>query len=391
MKIPSYVTVRDLPSGRRYEVRIEVTGPGGERRQVRRRFKVLKDAIAAHAKVTAERAAGTHIAPTDLTVKSACEAWLSGRRVKPTTHAAYSFALQPVIDTYGDRKVQSITKADVEALVAALRDGTTDRGVWSRTSINPMLARWRSVWQDLHAQGVLARNVVALVEPLRKPSGEAAMKTDDTLSEAEVKRLVDAHGEGAEPSLRRRELFVHLALLGMRRGEISGLRWSAVVLTGESPTLTIRATRVATVAGIIEQSDAKTASSERTLPIPAHLLPILRRVRKVQRERQLLAGSKWAGPADGYVIALDLGEPPSPRTLNAWWNASLRDAKLPHRRLHASRHTAASLLNLRGAPVTMIAAWLGHGDGGVLAMRTYVHTSNAILQAAAKLLGEETG
>ncbi len=91
------------------------------------------------------------------------------------------------------------------------------------------------------------------------------------------------------------------------------------------------------------------------------------------------------------MIALDLGEAPSPRTLNAWWNASLRDAKLPHRRLHASRHTAASLLNLRGAPVTMIAAWLGHGDGGVLAMRTYVHTTDAILQAAAKLLGGAAG
>ncbi len=103
------------------------------------------------------------------------------------------------------------------------------------------------------------------------------MKTDDALSEAEVEQLVDAHGEGAEPSPRRRELFVHLALLGMRRGEISGLRWSAVQLTGENPTLTIRATRIATVSGIIEQSDAKTAASARTLPIPAHLLPILRR------------------------------------------------------------------------------------------------------------------
>ena len=135
----------------------------------------------------------------------------------------------------------------------------------------------------------------------------------------------------------------------------------------------------------------RTAASARTLPIPAHLLPILRRVRKEQRATQLRAGSKWAGPKDGYVIALDLGEAPSPRTLNAWWNASLRDAKLPHRRLHASRHTAASLLNLRGAPVTMIAAWLGHGDGGVLAMRTYVHTTDAILQAAAKLLGGAAG
>jgi len=54
--------------------------------------------------------------------------------------------------------------------------------------------------------------------------------------------------------------------------------------------------------------------------------------------------------------------------------------------LHASRHTAASLLNLRGAPVTLIAAWLGHADGGVLAMRTYVHTRDETLVEAARLL-----
>lgn len=66
------------------------------------------------------------------------------------------------------------------------------------------------------------------------------------------------------------------------------------------------------------------------------------------------------------------------------------DANLPHRRLHASRHTAASLLSLRGAPVPMIAAWLGHADGGVLAMRVYVHTPGAALEGTAALLSKGT-
>ncbi|ANO21586.1 hypothetical protein BAB78_01115 [Mycobacteroides abscessus] len=361
--------------------------------QPKRRFKTLEAAKDWHATTSAELAAGTHTPPSDLTVREAVEAWLAAKaaRVKPTTADAYTAALQPVIDRYGDTKVQAITKHDVETLITELRTGTTDRGVWKRTSINPMLARWKKVWADLHAQGVLARNVVALVEPLRKRSGEPAMKTDDSLSEAEVELLVKAHADGADSYARRREPFVHLALLGLRRAELAGLRWSAVDLDAESPTLTVRATRVATAAGIVAQDDAKTVSSARTLPIPPHVVPILRRARVEQLHTKLATGEKWEGGDDHHVFCHDLGKPLSPRTLNAWWTRSLADAGLPHRRLHASRHTAASLLHLRGTPIAVTAAWLGHGDGGVLALRTYTHVQGPSLDEAAARLSKGTG
>lgn len=387
-RLPSYVRRVDTGDGVRYEVRLHGSRSDGSRFQHRRRFKTVADAAAWHAKITAELAAGTHTAPTDLTVGQAIETWLAAKcaRVKPTTAQAYTAALRPVVDRYGLVKVQKIAKADVEALVTELRTGSGPRGVWARTSINPMLARWRSVWADLLAEGVLARNVVALVEPLRKPSGEPAMKTDDCLSEAEVTQLIATHTGTDDAHARRRELFLHLALLGLRRAEIAGLRWSAVDLDAPAPTLTVRTTRVSTAAGVIEQADAKTAASSRVLPIPVHMLPILRRVRREQQKMKLTAGRLWEGEADGHLLTHDLGRALSPRTLNNWWTRSLDFAGLPRRRLHASRHTAASLLNLRGAPVPMTAAWLGHADGGVLAMRTYVHTQDAALVAAAKLL-----
>lgn len=388
-RLPSFITRVEGKRGVRYEARINATLPGGDRLQNRKRFKTVDEAKDWYSSTTADLAAGTHTPPSELTVREAVEAWLCAKsaRVKPTTADAYTAALQPVVDRYGDVKAQAITKHDVEVLITELRTGTTDRGVWKRTSINPMLARWKKVWADLHAQGILARNVVALVEPLRKPSNEPAMKTDDSLSEAEVELLIKAHADGAGEYARRRELFVHLALLGLRRAELAGMRWSAIDLDADAPTLTVRATRVSTAAGIVEQDDAKTISSVRTLPIPPHLLPILRRVRAEQTETRQRLGERWEGGDDHHLFCHDLGAPLSPRTLNAWWNKSLSDAGLPHRRLHASRHTAASLLSLRGAPVPMIAAWLGHADGGVLAMRTYVHTPGAALEGAAALLG----
>ncbi|SLJ22767.1 site-specific recombinase, phage integrase [Mycobacteroides abscessus subsp. abscessus] len=390
-RLPSYITRVEGKRGVRYEARINATLPGGDRLQNRKRFKTVDEARDWHSTTMAELAAGTFTAPSDMTVREAIEAWLTAKklRVKPTTGDAYTAALDPVVERYGDAKVQAITKLDVELLITELLSGTGNRGVWARTSINPMLARWRKVWGDLHAQGILARNVVALVEPLRKPSGELDMKTDDSLSESEVDQLCAAHGEGAGQYARRRELFVHLALLGLRRGELAGMRWSAVELDSETPTITVQATRVPTRAGVVAQDDAKTISSRRTLPIPPHLLPIFRRVRNEQVHARVRLGERWEGGSDWHLFCHDFGAPLSPRTLNAWWTRSLADAGLGHRRLHASRHTAASLLSLRGCPVQLIAAWLGHADGGVLAMRVYVHTPGAALGGPAALLSKQ--
>jgi len=387
-RLPSFITRVEGKRGVRYEARINATLPGGDRLQHRKRFKTVAEAKDWHSSTTADLAAGTHTPPSDLTVREAVEVWLTAKsaRVKPTTADAYTAALQPVVDRYGDVKAQAITKHDVEVLITELRTGTTERGVWKRTSINPMLARWKKVWADLHAQGILARNVVALVEPLRKRSGEPAMKTDDSLSEAEVEQLVKAHADGADSYARRREPFVHLALLGLRRAELAGLRWSAIDLDSETPTLNVRSTRVPTRAGVVSQDDAKTISSRRTLPIPPHLLPIIRRVRHEQVHAKVRLGVRWEGGDDWHLFCHDFGAALSPRTLNAWWTKSLKDAGLDHRRLHASRHTAASLLALRGCPVQIIAAWLGHADGGVLAMRVYVHTPGEALGGAAALL-----
>lgn len=386
-RLPSYISRVEGKRGVTYEARIN-HGPADARTQLRKRFRTAAEAKAWHAEVMAELAAGTHVATSDLTVGQACAAWLEAKcaRVKPTTAAAYRGNLAPVIARYGPLPVQKLTKADVEALITELRTGAGDRGVWKRTSINPMLARWKRVWADLHAQGIIRRDVVALVEPLRKPAGEPPMQTDDSLTEAEVQQLLDAHTDADNVYARRREPFLHLALLGLRRGEIAGLRWSAVDLDADTPTLSVRATRIPATGSIIEQDSAKTASSARTLPIPQHLVPILRRARTEQQRIRLRLGPLWEGGDDPYLFCGDLGAPLSPRTFNSWWGRSLEAAGLPHRRLHASRHTAASLLHARGAPIAVVAAWLGHADGGVLALRTYTHVQGPLLTKAAALL-----
>ena len=49
-------------------------------------------------------------------------------RIKPTTYAAYTAALAPVIQRYGRLPVQAITRADVETLIAELVAGSAGAG-----------------------------------------------------------------------------------------------------------------------------------------------------------------------------------------------------------------------------------------------------------------------
>lgn len=387
--LPPQIKRRELPSGTvRYEVIADATREG-KRHQTRKRFAKLQDAKDHLAALQGDVVRGVHVRRSVLTVEQAIDAWLSGQRLRPKTRSAYITALRPMVDALGDKTVQKVTKSDIETVVRALVEGTSETGTWNAptkltknakktrskwaaTSINPMLARLRSVWQDLVDQGVVSRNVPALIRPL--PTSRPEMRT---LTVEQVETLF-AHisGERLEP-------FVHLALLGLRRGEIGGLRWTAIDLDSTPPTLTVTSNRVA-VAGGAAEADPKTEAGRRVLPIPDELLPILRRARQRSREEQLAAGSKWVG--QGYVVADELGNPYHPDTLYKYWSRILKDGGLPHVRLHDARHSCATLMHQRGVPLAVIAAWLGHTDAS-FTLRTYAHSSPSALADAATTLG----
>lgn len=389
-KIPEFVTPIDLPSGRRYEVRVEVTGTG-KRQQKRKRFKTLKEAVDFHQGTGADRSRGVHVAPSELTVQQAVDSWLLGQRIRPKTRSAYVTSLRPIVDHLGSRPVQSITKDDIESVVQALRAGTSRMGTWNAptklkksaknvrspwaaSSINPMLARTRSIFDDLVNQGVVVRNVAALVKPLATDTE----KTMNTLNAEQVTQLLavtDSHCYG---------IAWRLAVLGLRRGEILALSWDAIDF--DTGALSVTAARLATAGGATTGAP-KTKTSVRTLPMPEDLTAALRRVRKRQLESKLKLGSKWTDSA--YVIVDELGVAPYPDTLTAAWRKALAAASLPHVRLHDARHSCATLMHLNGVPTVVIAAWLGHQDPG-FTLRTYAHSNHDALAAAAAMLGSIT-
>jgi len=285
----------------------------------------------------------------------------------------------------------------VQDLVAGTGPGAR---TWKRTSINPMLARTKAVWKDLERRKVLSENPIQYIKPLRKKDDvttyEGALDLSDRLNEAEVARLVKTHSNvdlplfGGQRSVEYMAVIhapmVHLALIGLRRGELAGLRWSAVDLEAGRITVAAR-TRVRITGQTIDQKNGKTVRARRSLKLPASVLAVLRGTHERQRIARKRAGDEWVGTRDLHVLTHWDGRPVAPRTLDDWWKEALRYARVPHRRLHAARHTAASRLVAAGAPPSAVAAWLGHADGGTLVLKTYAHTDASEVDALATLLG----
>ena len=370
------IDVADRATGKtvvRYQVTTDagIDPATGRRRQTRRRFPTEKAARAYLSGTTADVGRGVHVVPSKITMRAAVADWLAGQRGKPSTLAAYTASLRPVVERLGDIEAQKLTKGDIETLVKDLELGRDGVRQWKPTSINPMLARLRSIMADLQAQGLIVRNPVALVKPLTQDRIDYKILTDAQVSSLHAAITDD-----------RLEHVWRLALLGLRRGELAGLQWSDVDLDGK--TLTISRNRIS-VGGRAVEGTTKTASSERLLPLPDDILAVLRRARKRRMEEKLAAGLAWEG--DGDYLATDRwGSPRHPANLSHGWRAMLAAHGLPHVRLHDARHTCASRLLAEGVDPATVAAWLGHKSAAVT-LAIYAHSTPDRLRGAAAVLG----
>jgi integrase len=342
----------------------------GKRQQVRRRYATEKQARDALAEITDQAVQGTFIARAALTVEQVCANYIAGRHnLRETSKSKLEYDLGPLRERYGDLAVQRLTKANLDTLVGELVAGGTNtakgrsRRPWSAVSVNKAVDTWAMVLADAQQQGLVARNIAEHVTHVA-----ARHKPVDTYTEAEVTALLAAIAN---------ERIGHaweLALSGLRRGEIAGLRWADVDL--KAKTLTILNNRVS-AGGTTVENDPKSATSRRALPLPDRLVSVLKAAKARQAAERLALG----GGTFDYVVSNEAGEAYSPAVLTRYWRDTVKAAGVRHIKLHAARHTCATLMHLQGVPVAVIAAWIGHKDAS-LTMRLYAHSQSEALKAA---------
>ena len=163
-------------------------------------------------------------------------------------------------------------------------------------------------------------------------------------------------------------LFSVALSLGLRRGEIGGLRWQDIDLVAGTLRVTHSLERI-TEKGL-QLGDPKSAKAQRLLRLPQVCVSALAR----QQEKQRIA-REWCGAAwkqTDFVFTTSVGTPMQPEMITRDFKAVIAASGLPDMRLHDLRHSCATLLLAQGVHPKLVQETLGHSTYQ-LTMDTYSH------------------
>jgi integrase len=377
------VEVIDRKTGKRvvrYQLTLDsgVNPLTGKRQQVRRRYATEKQARDALSEIGQQAASDMFVPRKAVTVDELCADWLASlHNARATTLNAYRYAVAPLRERHGTTPVQGLTRPQLDRLLTDLRDGGSmtakghARRAWSPRSLNKAVDAWRAVLDYGIERRELARNVAGAMKKVPRVHQEMSTYTPD-----EIRRVLRAADKDRNGHL------WYLALSGLRRAEIAGLRWSDIDLG--AGTITVARNRVQAGAGNVVEGDPKTLSSRRTLPLDDGLVGVLKRASARYAQERLALGAAHAD--SGYVAVNEAGQPYTPDTLTRMWHKLAKAAGVRLIRLHDARHSCGTALHLRGVPLAVIAKWLGHADASITA-RLYTHSQDEALKAAGQSLG----
>lgn len=196
--------------------------------------------------------------------------------VRPSTYQSYAFHMNHYLKpALGRRQLTELSPQDVQALMQEqLAAGLSPR------TVQYMRAVLRSALNQALRWGMVTRNVATLVDPPRSRRPKV-----NPLTPVQARQLVQAiKGHQLET------LITFALSLGLRKGEILGLRWNDLDL--ETGTLQVRHA-IQKVNGTWQFVEPKTDQSRRTLHLPPITLAALRQHRERQALERAAAGSRW--------------------------------------------------------------------------------------------------
>jgi integrase len=243
----------------------------------------------------------------------------------------------------------------------------------SATTVRHINATLRAALSQAQRWQLVHQNVAKLVT---LPYGTRYLPS--ILTSAQAKSLLeflDGH---------KHEALISVALtMGLRRGEILGLRWSDVDLASRSMTVRHSLERIHGTG--LQLSEPKSARSKRSLTIPQLSVRALVKHRISQEKLRSWAGPKWK--EGDFVFTTDVGTPMPPDEVSRLLPEILHEAGLPKVRFHDLRHSCASLLLSLGVPAKLVQETLGHSTYQ-LTMDTYSHMIPALRNEVASRMDE---
>ena len=184
----------------------------------------------------------------------------------------------------------------------------------------------------------------------------------------------------------RLEALITLTLAtGMRRGELLALKWQDIEFKQRRLHVRRSANRLP---GGYRVTDPKTARGKRMITLPQFVLEALGQHRIRQLEAKLKAGPKWE--EHDLVFCNIYGRFLSTSNLQVLFSTLLKQAGLPHMRLHDLRHSAATILLAMGVPIKVVQELLGHSSI-TITLNVYGHVLSSMQQEAMDKLDDLFG
>lgn len=255
------------------------------------------------------------------------------QQCKPRTIESYRYCIGHLSPLIGGVELSALSAADVKhALAAIVRDG-------HRRTAEMCYVMLKAALQDLEPSPMKGVKRPAHKQQRPKPWNDEQI--------ALYLAACPAHPHGLALSLG--------LLLGLRRGEICGLRWQDFNFAEGTVHICNQRQRMAS--GQIVDCPPKSASSDRVLPIPASLMPMLRAHRQIA----------------GYLCIL------SPSGLDAAHRRLVASLGLPHIPLHGLRHSMATACLRHGGDMKVLQLLLGHASYATTA-NIYTHPDMSSLR-----------
>ncbi len=269
---------------------------------------------------------------------------IARKNIAPLLGAKFLSKLQPI----------DISEAYAKLLAAGRRDG---KGGLSPRSVHHAHRVLYSALGQAERWKFIVRNPAALLEKRDRPKIER--KSVHTIDASATAAVFDA--------ARQRRLFVPLvlaSLCGLRRGEITALRWRSVDL--DNAQLAVSASTEQTDKGAIREKEAKSGHA-RTVALPTMAVEELRRWRLQQAQELLRLGVR--ADDDWHVVTQLDGSPLQPRSLTHVVSAFLKEWKVT---LHGLRHSHASHMLAANVHPKIVQERLGHSSIAIT-MDIYSH------------------
>lgn len=307
---------------------------------------------------------------TQITVAQCIEQYIDKKILAETTKGGYRQCLKRIAKSpLGKKKIATVKKYDI----CDYLDGLEREGRLCNKTINGDRQLLQAVFEYAITYEYITNNVVRTVEKKEEDKFEGT-----ALTKNEVLNLIRAIENCQDVRLKA---IVSLGTLqGLRRGEISGLKWSDIIQDGEGVKIAVHSERVPTGGTVIEKS-TKTKNSRRTIPLQTVTQKALDEYYKIQSEKGVLGE---------YIVLADKGTPIYPNQINNMLSNFLKRAELQHVRLHDLRHTCCTLLieNQAGYPVT--SKYLGHSSSRTTE-RIYTHLRDNITDSTVDIFTDIFG